>query len=63
MKATELNIDVVYQSPYWVVLFERISNNRRALARRILGRQEPQHSDLSKFFESLDYKKLRYRLA
>jgi hypothetical protein len=60
MNTTELTIDVVYESPYWVVIFEKIVNNRKLLARRRLGKTEPKQSELSKFFESLNYKRLRY---
>jgi hypothetical protein len=60
MNTTELTIDVVYESPYWVVIFEKIVNNRKLLARKRLSKTEPKQSELSKFFESLNYKSLRY---
>jgi hypothetical protein len=60
MEATELNIEVVYESPYWVVVFEKITNNSKLLARKRIGKHEPKQSELSKFFESLNYKNLRY---
>ena len=63
MEATELNIDVVYEGPYWVVLFEKIINNRRMVAKRRIGKNEPRPTELSKFFESLNYKRLRYSIV
>jgi hypothetical protein len=63
MDATELTIDVVYKSPYWVVQFEKIINNRRLLALKRIGKNEPGQSELAKFFQSLNYKKLKYMAA
>jgi hypothetical protein len=63
MEATELNIDVVYEGSYWVVLFEKIINNRRMVAKRRIGKNEPRQTELSKFFESLNYKRLRYSVV
>ena len=63
MNATELSIDVVYNEPYWVVQFEKIFNNRKLFARKRLGKKEPSPDDLTKFFESLNYKSLRYIVA
>jgi hypothetical protein len=60
MNATELNIDVVFESPYWVVYFEKIINNRKMFARKRIGKKEPAQTDLASFFEKLNYKKLRY---
>lgn len=60
MKAVELNIDVVYEAPYWVALFEKVINNRRSVARKRIGKEEPKQSDLSNFFANLNYKNLRY---
>ena len=63
MNATELIIDVVYKSPYWVVKFEKIINNRRLLALKRIGKSEPKQTDLSIFFEKLNYKRLRFMAA
>ena len=63
MEATELNIDVVYEAPYWVVLFEKIMNNRRMVAKKRISKNEPRQTELSKFFESLNYKRLRYSVV
>jgi hypothetical protein len=60
MEATELNIEVVRESRYWVVLFEKIRNNKRFIAKKRLGTEEPRQSELSKFFANLNYKRLRY---
>lgn len=60
MKSTELTIEIKYRSPYWVAVFEKQVNNRKSFACKRIGKTEPQQSDLSKFFASLNYKKLRY---
>jgi len=60
MEATELNIEVVRESRYWVVLFEKIRNNKRFIAKKRLGTEEPRQSELSIFFANLNYKRLRY---
>ena len=60
MNTTELNIEIVYEAPYWVALFEKITGNRRLLARKRISKFEPRQTELSKFFESLNYKRLRY---
>ncbi len=60
MNSTELTIEVVYESPYWVVLFEKVYKNRKWFARKRLGKSEPKQTELSQFFENLNYKKLRY---
>lgn len=63
MNTTELNISIEYEAPYWVAMFEKIQDNRRLLARKIIGKKEPRQSELSKFFESLNYRRLQYAVV
>jgi hypothetical protein len=63
MNTTELNIEIIYEAPYWIAMFEKITGNRRLRARKRISKFEPHKTELSKFFESLNYKRLRYSVV
>jgi hypothetical protein len=56
----ELNIQVVYESSSWFVIFEKIMGNVKLIAKRCIGTVEPTEKELSEFFEKLNYRELEY---
>lgn len=56
----EHTITVMFDSPFWIVLFERIEKGKYSVAKEILGTSEPTNAEIAFFFDRLDYSKIRY---
>lgn len=56
----EHSITILFDSPFWIVLFERIENGKYTVAKEILGTSEPTNAEVLLFFEQLDYDRIRY---
>ncbi len=56
----EHTVSVVFDDPFWIVLFEHVENGKYAVAREVLGASEPTNAEITLFFGRLDYSRLRY---
>ncbi|MDL2213699.1 YjdF family protein [Bacteroides sp. OttesenSCG-928-D19] len=53
---------ILFDAPFWIVLFERIENGMYSVAKEVLGTSEPTNADIILFFDRLDYNHLRYSI-
>lgn len=51
---------ILFDAPFWIVLFERVENGMYSVAKEALGSSEPTNAEIILFFDRLDYNRLRY---
>ena len=56
----EYTITILFDSPFWIVLFERIEKGKYSVAKEILGTSEPTNAEIALFFDKLDCSRIRY---
>lgn len=53
-------VTVIFDPPFWIVLFEKIEKGKYSVAREVIGTSEPTNAELMSFFDRLDFSKIRY---
>lgn len=53
-------ITVMFDPPFWIVLFESIEKGKYSVAREVIGTSEPTNTELILFFDRLDFNRIRY---
>ncbi|MDL2243785.1 YjdF family protein [Bacteroidales bacterium OttesenSCG-928-J19] len=51
---------ILFDAPFWIILFERVENGMYSVAKEVLGSSEPTNAEITLFFDRLDYNRLRY---
>ncbi len=60
MKKSEQNVSIIFETPFYVILFENSIDGKYSVAKEIIGTSDPTNSDLAIFFEQLDYDRLNF---
>ncbi|HEY9123517.1 MAG TPA: YjdF family protein [Bacteroidales bacterium] len=55
-------ISVLFEEPFWIVLFEKEDEYGYAVAREIIGASEPTGAELAAFLENINIDNLRFTL-
>ena len=55
-------ISVLFEEPFWIVLFEKEDEHGYAVAREIIGSSEPTGAELTLFLENIKIDNLRFTL-
>jgi hypothetical protein len=55
-------VTVMFDPPFWMVLFESIEKGKYSVAREVIGTSEPTSAEIMLFFDRLDFKKIRYTM-
>jgi hypothetical protein len=55
-------ISVLFEEPFWIVLFEKEDENGYVVAREIIGSSEPTGAELALFLENIKIEDLRFTL-
>lgn len=53
-------ITVMFDPPFWIVLFEKIEDGKYSVAREVIGSSEPSNSELKIFFNRLYLNEICY---
>lgn len=56
----EHTISIVFDSPFWIALFECVEKGQYSVAREVISTSEPTTPELLLFFEKLNYRNLHY---
>ena len=56
----EHSITVLFDSPFWIALFERIEDDKYSVAKAVIGASEPTTVEIDNFLNSLDTDRLQY---
>ncbi|MDL2305989.1 YjdF family protein [Bacteroides sp. OttesenSCG-928-D19] len=58
----EYTTTILFDTPFWIVLFERIENGMYSVAKEVLGTSEPTSAEIVLFFNRLDDNRLCYSI-
>ncbi len=58
----ENTVSVVFMTPFWMALFEEVSDGEYRVAKQNLGTSEPTGGELLAYFKDLDWNTLQYTL-
>jgi hypothetical protein len=53
-------VTVMFDPPFWIILFESVEKGKYSVAREVIGTSEPTSAEIILFFDRLDFKKVRY---
>lgn len=56
----EHTVTVMFDSPFWIVLFESIEEGKYSVAREVIGTSEPTNVEIMLFLDRLDLNTIRY---
>lgn len=55
-------ITIMFDLPFWIVLFESFEKGKYSVAREVIGTSEPTNAELLQFFDRLDFNRLCYTI-
>jgi hypothetical protein len=60
MRQSEQHVSIIFEPPFYIILFENFIDGKYSVAKEIIGTTDPTHSDLSIFFEQLNFDQIQF---